>query len=146
MSVTRLFRASRGIPLRISRTYASKTEPPERNNNPTWYPPYHPNKILNANANIIKRMIIPAALCIPAAYYFMSGSSNPPTAPPSTQDAASSRKAPSGTGSISSKQEGWSNATTDNPFINEPGKSVKGEGETETAKVKGTVSPTRPQA
>lgn len=47
---------------------------------------------------------------------------------------------------MSGKQEGWSNATTDNPFINAPGKSVKGEGETETAKVKGTVSPQRPQA
>ena len=43
------------------------------------------------------------------------------------------------------KQEGLSNATTDNPFINEPGKSKKGEGETETAKVKGTVSPNREQ-
>ena len=33
-----------------------------------------------------------------------------------------------------------------NPYVNEPGKSMKGEGETETAKVKGTVSTTRPQA
>lgn len=47
---------------------------------------------------------------------------------------------------MSAKQEGVSNSTTDNPFVNEPGKSVKGEGETETAKVKGTVSPQRPQA
>ena len=47
---------------------------------------------------------------------------------------------------MSRKQEGLSNATTDNPFINEPGKSKKGEGETETAKVKGTVSPSREQA
>ena len=46
---------------------------------------------------------------------------------------------------MSSKQEGLSNATTDNPFINEPGKSKKGEGETETTKVKGTVSPNREQ-
>lgn len=49
-------------------------------------------------------------------------------------------------GSISSKQEGLSNADTMNPYVNEPGKSMKGEGETETAKVKGTVSTTRPQA
>lgn len=46
---------------------------------------------------------------------------------------------------MSGKQEGLSNATTDNPYVNEPGKSKKGEGETETAKVKGTVSPERPQ-
>lgn len=48
-------------------------------------------------------------------------------------------------GSISSKQEGLSNADTMNPYVNEPGKSAKGEGETETAKVKGTVSTSRPQ-
>jgi len=48
-------------------------------------------------------------------------------------------------GSISSKQEGLSNADTMNPYVNEPGKSQKGEGETETAKVKGTVSTDRPQ-
>lgn len=47
---------------------------------------------------------------------------------------------------MSGKQEGLSNATTDNPYINEPGKSKKGEGETETAKVKGTVALERPQA
>ncbi|KAJ5287157.1 hypothetical protein N7478_002843 [Penicillium angulare] len=50
-----------------------------------------------------------------------------------------------GPNSISFKQQGLSNADTMNPFVNEPGKSQKGEGETETAKVKGTVSPTRPQ-
>jgi hypothetical protein len=48
-------------------------------------------------------------------------------------------------GSISSKQEGLSNTDTLNPHINEPGKSQKGEGEVETAKVKGTVSTNRPQ-
>lgn len=53
-----------------------------------------------------------------------------------------SHKGPS---SMSYKQEGLSNGDTMNPFVNEPGKSKKGEGETETAKVKGTVSPTRPQ-
>lgn len=47
--------------------------------------------------------------------------------------------------SMSSKQEGLSNADTMNPYVNEPGKSKKGEGETETAKVKGTVKPERPQ-
>ncbi|KAJ5981079.1 hypothetical protein N7481_008377 [Penicillium waksmanii] len=48
-------------------------------------------------------------------------------------------------GSMSSKQEGLSNADTMNPYVNEPGKSQKGEGETDTAKVKGTVSTDRPQ-
>lgn len=46
---------------------------------------------------------------------------------------------------MSFKQEGLSNANTMNPFINEPGKSQKGEGETETVKVKGTVRTDRPQ-
>lgn len=45
---------------------------------------------------------------------------------------------------MSSKQEGLDNADSSNPYINEPGKSVKGEGETESAKLKGTVSPKRP--
>jgi len=58
---------------------------------------------------------------------------------------ASSRKEAGGAGTISGKQAGLSNATTDNPFINEPSKSKKGEGETETAKVKGSVSTGRPQ-
>ncbi|OGE57593.1 hypothetical protein PENARI_c002G11639 [Penicillium arizonense] len=48
--------------------------------------------------------------------------------------------------SMSFKQQGLSNTDTMNPYINEPGKSQKGEGETETAKVKGTVKPDRPQA
>ncbi|KAJ5608495.1 hypothetical protein N7537_005114 [Penicillium hordei] len=47
--------------------------------------------------------------------------------------------------SMSFKQQGLSNADTVNPYANEPGKSEKGEGETETAKVKGTVKPERPQ-
>ncbi|OJJ78577.1 uncharacterized protein ASPGLDRAFT_70684 [Aspergillus glaucus CBS 516.65] len=65
--------------------------------------------------------------------------------PPSNIDPAGARKEEGGAGTISGKQAGLSNATTDNPFINEPGKSKKGEGETETAKVKGSVSPSRPQ-
>lgn len=52
---------------------------------------------------------------------------------------------PGGTGSMSSKQQGLSNADTMNPYVNEAGKSEKGEGETETAKVKGTVKTNRPQ-
>ncbi|CAI7612108.1 unnamed protein product [Penicillium bialowiezense] len=52
---------------------------------------------------------------------------------------------PSGPGSMSHKQEGWSNGDAMNPYINEPGKSKKGEGETETVKVKGTVRTDRPQ-
>lgn len=52
---------------------------------------------------------------------------------------------PSGPGNISFKQEGLDNADTMNPYVNEPGKSKKGEGETDSAKVKGTVRPDRPQ-
>ncbi|OJK01438.1 hypothetical protein ASPACDRAFT_77182 [Aspergillus aculeatus ATCC 16872] len=64
---------------------------------------------------------------------------------PSEADEPSTRKEAGNASTISGKQEGISNATTDHPHVNEPGKSVKGEGETETAKVKGTVSPDRPQ-
>jgi hypothetical protein len=53
--------------------------------------------------------------------------------------------APAGPGSISQKQEGLSNGDAMNPYANEPGKSQKGEGETETIKVKGSVRPDRPQ-
>lgn len=52
---------------------------------------------------------------------------------------------PAGLGSISLKQEGLDNADTMNPYVNEPGKSKKGEGETDSVKVKGTVRPGRPQ-
>lgn len=61
----------------------------------------------------------------------------------SSQPAAS--KPTGGPGSISAKQEGLSNTDSKNPHIDEPGQSEKGEGETETAKVKGTVKPERPQ-
>ncbi|KAK1147776.1 hypothetical protein N8T08_000289 [Aspergillus melleus] len=66
--------------------------------------------------------------------------------PPSNVDQPDTRKEAGDFTSTSGKQEGVSNTTTDNPYVNEPGKSVKGEGETETAKVKGTVAPERPQA
>ncbi|KAE8367364.1 hypothetical protein BDV27DRAFT_155067 [Aspergillus caelatus] len=66
--------------------------------------------------------------------------------PPSNVDEATARGGTGGPATISGKQEGVSNADTSNPYVNEPGKSEKGEGETETAKVKGTVSPERPQA
>ncbi|KAE8160426.1 hypothetical protein BDV40DRAFT_290176 [Aspergillus tamarii] len=66
--------------------------------------------------------------------------------PPSNVDEATARGGTGGPATISGKQEGVSNADTSNPYVNEPGKSQKGEGETETAKVKGTVSPERPQA
>ena len=52
---------------------------------------------------------------------------------------------PAGPGSISQKQEGLSSGDSMNPYVNEPGKSQKGEGETESIKVKGTVTPNRPQ-
>lgn len=54
--------------------------------------------------------------------------------------------APGGSTSMSAKQKGLSNADTMHPYANEPGKSQKGEGETETAKLKGTVRTDRPQA
>ncbi|KAL4900096.1 hypothetical protein BDW74DRAFT_162371 [Aspergillus multicolor] len=89
-------------------------------------------------------MIIGAALGIPAAFYLLKGKGDThPT--PSEKDKPATRKAPAGEGSISSKQEGLSNADTSHPYVNEPGKSITGEGETETAKFKGTVSPQRPQ-
>lgn len=54
-------------------------------------------------------------------------------------------KPPGGPNSMSAKQEGVSNTDSMNPYINEEGKSEKGEGETDTVKVKGTVKPERPQ-
>ena len=56
-----------------------------------------------------------------------------------------SRGEQGGTGSMSFKQEGLSNTNTSNPYVNEPGLSQKGEGETDSAKVKGTVQHDRPQ-
>ncbi|KAL4913095.1 hypothetical protein BDW62DRAFT_205898 [Aspergillus aurantiobrunneus] len=108
------------------RAYATEPGPPQRSNNSTW-------------------MVITAALGIPAAYYLLQGNSSRGSKPPSEIDQPATRKDPAGGASMSSKQEGLSNANTDNPYVNEPGKSVKGEGETETAKVKGTVSPARLQ-
>ncbi|OQE46190.1 hypothetical protein PENCOP_c001G02210 [Penicillium coprophilum] len=52
---------------------------------------------------------------------------------------------PDGPGSISLKQEGLDNGDTMNPFVNDPGKSKKGEGETDSVKVKGTVRVDRRQ-
>ena len=101
-------------------------------------------RIMPTLALTLSRMIITAALGIPAAYYlFMGRGDTHPT--PSEKDQPASRKAPAGGNSISSKQEGLSNKDTSNPYINEPGKSITGEGETESAKFKGTVSPQRPQ-
>ncbi|KAL4735400.1 hypothetical protein BDV11DRAFT_196114 [Aspergillus similis] len=130
MSFTRApLRLSRAInttrPQVTRRTYASEPAPQQGGSNSTW-------------------MIITAALGIPAAYYlFVGRGDSHPT--PSEKDQPASRKAPAGGGSMSSKQEGLSNKDTSNPYVNEPGKSITGEGETETAKFKGTVSPQRPQ-
>lgn len=55
------------------------------------------------------------------------------------------RKAPQGANTMSNKQEGLDAVDTSNPFVAEPGKSVKGEGETDSVKLKGTVDPSRPQ-
>ncbi|KAJ5584954.1 uncharacterized protein N7459_004754 [Penicillium hispanicum] len=60
-------------------------------------------------------------------------------------DEPAAAKAPGGPESTSFKQDKLSNADTDHPHMNDPGKSEKGEGEPETAKLKGTVSPERPQ-
>ncbi|KAF7121552.1 hypothetical protein CNMCM5793_009022 [Aspergillus hiratsukae] len=68
-----------------------------------------------------------------------------PDVKPSEIDVPTAKKPPQGANTMSSKQEGLDAADTDNPYINEPGKSVKGEGETDTAKLKGTVDPSRPQ-
>ncbi|KAL3488427.1 hypothetical protein BJX62DRAFT_212102 [Aspergillus germanicus] len=127
------------------RGYASAepTPPEARRSNTTW-------------------LVITAALGIPAAYYLLQGnstrgasssgpqsgpgvSSGSPTTPPASQDQPASRKAPSDPNTMSSKQEGLDNADTSHPYVNEPGKSMKGEGETETVKLKGTVSTDRPQ-
>lgn len=59
------------------------------------------------------------------------------------------QRAPKGpgefSGATSAKQQGVSNTETKHPELDAPGKSVKGEGETESAKLKGTVSTERPQ-
>lgn len=52
---------------------------------------------------------------------------------------------PDGQNSIPVKQQNLSNADTMRPSINEPGTSIKGEDETETAKVKETVSSEQPR-
>ncbi|KAJ5777232.1 hypothetical protein N7520_000478 [Penicillium odoratum] len=52
----------------------------------------------------------------------------------SAHDEPRAMGSPKGPTSMSAKQEGLSNADTMNPYVNEPGKSKKGEGETETAK------------
>jgi hypothetical protein len=148
------------------RGYASAepTPPEARRSNTTWYiflprshPPRAPSLIGEHH-----RLVITAALGIPAAYYLLQGnstrgasssgpqsgpgvSSGSPTTPPASQDQPASRKAPSDPNTMSSKQEGLDNADTSNPYVNNPGKSMKGEGETETAKLKGTVSTDRPQ-
>ncbi|KAH1509353.1 hypothetical protein KXV22_003313 [Aspergillus fumigatus] len=68
-----------------------------------------------------------------------------PDVKPSEVDEPAGRKAPSGANTISAKQEGLDSSDTDNPYVAEPGKSVKGEGETDSVKLKGTVDPARPQ-
>ncbi|KAL2221655.1 hypothetical protein M432DRAFT_636336 [Thermoascus aurantiacus ATCC 26904] len=45
----------------------------------------------------------------------------------------------------SSRQEGIANADTSNPFLSDKGKSEKSEGTTETARLRGSVHPDRPQ-
>ncbi|ESZ96087.1 hypothetical protein SBOR_3564 [Sclerotinia borealis F-4128] len=62
-------------------------------------------------------------------------------------DKAAASKKPQGRNSQSGKQEGLSNTDTKHStdINNDPTKSKKGEGAPETAKVKGTVDPNRPQ-
>lgn len=66
----------------------------------------------------------------------------------SDKDKALSAKKPGGQGSISGKQQGLSNTDTKHPSAADVSgdKSTKGEGTVETAKVKGTVKPDRPDA
>jgi len=63
--------------------------------------------------------------------------------PPSQADQPSAQKPAGGSGTMSGKQEGLSNADTSNPFLNRPEESKKREGETDSAKLKGTVSTQR---
>ncbi|RHZ60038.1 hypothetical protein CDV55_104981 [Aspergillus turcosus] len=68
-----------------------------------------------------------------------------PDVKPSEFDAPAGRKAPEGANTMSSKQEGLDAVDTSNPYVTGPGKSVKGEGETDSVKLKGTIDPSRPQ-
>ncbi|KAL8802093.1 MAG: hypothetical protein Q9182_004037 [Xanthomendoza sp. 2 TL-2023] len=63
-------------------------------------------------------------------------------------DKAAASKPPSGPNTMSQKQEGLSNTSTKHStdMDNNPDKSKKGEGMVETAKLKGSVDPGRPQA
>ncbi|KAI4270558.1 MAG: hypothetical protein LQ337_006603 [Flavoplaca oasis] len=63
-------------------------------------------------------------------------------------DKAAPSKPPSGANTTSQKQEGLTNTNTrhSTDLDNNPDKSKKGEGVVETAKVKGSVDPGRPQA
>ncbi|EAW06713.1 uncharacterized protein ACLA_084080 [Aspergillus clavatus NRRL 1] len=69
----------------------------------------------------------------------------PENTKPSSIDEAASRKPPAGDNTMSTKQEGLDNTDTANPFVADPGKSMKGEGETDSVKLKGTIDPSRPQ-
>lgn len=44
---------------------------------------------------------------------------------------------------MSGKQAGLDNDNSSNPYITAPGKSVKGEGDTDTTKLRGTVDEKR---
>ncbi|KAL5333299.1 hypothetical protein BJX70DRAFT_403693 [Aspergillus crustosus] len=124
--ILRLSRALKPLPRQQTRHYARAPEDPKTSSNTTW-------------------IAISAAIALPAGYFLLSSRSAKTPATPSVVDEAAPRKEAGGSNTMSSKQEGLSNATTDHPYINEPGKPVKGEGEAETAKLKGTVSTTRPQ-
>ncbi|KAJ5851955.1 uncharacterized protein N7529_011340 [Penicillium soppii] len=108
-------------------------------------------------------LIASFGLGLPISFYFWQrgGKQNPKTNVVREEHRESARGAnqeytedddkPRGMGSaggpksMSFKQEGLSNADAMHPYVNEPGKSKKGEGETETVKVKGTVRTDRPQ-
>ncbi|CRG84124.1 hypothetical protein PISL3812_01453 [Talaromyces islandicus] len=66
---------------------------------------------------------------------------------PSERDPAKATRPPTdagkNSGAQSAKQQGLSNTETKHPNLEDPGKSVKAEGETDTAKLKGTVSAQR---
>ncbi|KAL4866703.1 hypothetical protein BDV12DRAFT_172504 [Aspergillus spectabilis] len=170
LRLTRAINPARPHPHPQTRRYATAPGPSQGGSNSTWYfplPPFLQPSFPPKHLTNKPRLVISAALAIPAGYYLLSGNSlktskssseqvipstrkeaaggNQSSMSPSELDSPSTRKEAADGNMMSGKQEGLSNATSDHPYINEPGKSVKGEGETETAKVKGTVSTKRPQ-
>lgn len=62
---------------------------------------------------------------------------------PQTTQQPQATKYPEGPSTMSGKQAGLDNDNSSNPYITAPGKSVKGEGDTDTTKLRGTVDEKR---